>query len=256
MSVNTAAMNPDTGVRAPALSLTSDCDIPPLTGNPRPSPAADVGDANRQQLLVGVEPVAVLLAEHPANRGGLDSGEHEARERNRQEVVQLLPAHVGQPQRRQALRHVAEQRDALRLEIERPRREHARDHHEEGDRPMLQPQFAGHQRQERGDADRQRRLVRVAQVRDEVRRTFPEVSMRTLEPEQLRQLGARQVERQAGLEADENGFGKEADRVAGANQPGGEGNRRHHERDAGRERRVAGRIARAQLTHRGPDQER
>ena len=38
-SVNTAAMSPDTGVRAPALSLTSDCDIPPLTGNPRPSPA-------------------------------------------------------------------------------------------------------------------------------------------------------------------------------------------------------------------------
>ena len=39
ISVNAAAMRPDNGVRAPALSLTSDCDMPPLTGIPRPSPA-------------------------------------------------------------------------------------------------------------------------------------------------------------------------------------------------------------------------
>ena len=38
MSVKSAATSPDSGVRAPALSFTSDCDMPPLTGNPRPSP--------------------------------------------------------------------------------------------------------------------------------------------------------------------------------------------------------------------------
>jgi len=38
-SVNSAAIRPDSGVRAWALSLTSDCDMPPLTGKPRPRPA-------------------------------------------------------------------------------------------------------------------------------------------------------------------------------------------------------------------------
>ena len=38
-SVNSVATRPETGVRAPELSFTSDCDMPPLTGNPRPSPA-------------------------------------------------------------------------------------------------------------------------------------------------------------------------------------------------------------------------
>jgi hypothetical protein len=37
--VKTAAIRPESGVRAPALSFTSDCDMPPLTGKPRPSAA-------------------------------------------------------------------------------------------------------------------------------------------------------------------------------------------------------------------------
>jgi hypothetical protein len=37
--VISAATKPDSGVRAPALSLTRDWDIPPLTGKPRPRPA-------------------------------------------------------------------------------------------------------------------------------------------------------------------------------------------------------------------------
>jgi hypothetical protein len=41
-----AAKNPESEVLAPALSLTSDCDIPPLTGKPRPSPAARLAAAS------------------------------------------------------------------------------------------------------------------------------------------------------------------------------------------------------------------
>ena len=37
--MNSAANAPDSGVRAPLPSLTSDWDMPPLTGKPRPSPA-------------------------------------------------------------------------------------------------------------------------------------------------------------------------------------------------------------------------
>ena len=118
-------MRPDTGVRAPALSLTSDCDMPPLTGNPRPSPDEQIAGANRQQLLVRVEPIAVLLAEHPADRGRLDGGEDEARQRDRQQLVQIVPAHGRQPEGGQALRHFSEQRHALRIEVHESGREHA-----------------------------------------------------------------------------------------------------------------------------------
>ena len=37
--MNTAARAVESGVRAPPSSLTSDCDVPPLTGKPPPSPA-------------------------------------------------------------------------------------------------------------------------------------------------------------------------------------------------------------------------
>ena len=89
----------------------------------------------------------------------------------------------------------------------------------------------------------------LAQVCDEVRRALPEISVRALEAKELRQLRARQIERQPGLEADQHGFREEADRVAGANQPGGNGDRRHHERGAGRESGVARRITCAQLPY-------
>jgi hypothetical protein len=39
-SMMPAAINPEIGVRAPPLSFTSDCDMPPLIGKPWPSPEA------------------------------------------------------------------------------------------------------------------------------------------------------------------------------------------------------------------------
>ena len=141
----------------------------------------------------------------------------------------LVPADLRQPERRQTLRNVAEQRDAGGLEIQQPRGDNAGDDDDKRDGPVLQPQLAGDQHREGSAADEQRRLVGVAQVADEVGRAFPEVPMRSLEPEQLGQLGACQVERQPGLEADQHRLREKADGVSGANQPGGKGDRRDHE---------------------------
>ena len=85
----------------------------------------EIAGANRQQLLIRVEPIAVLLAEHPADGGRLDGGEDEARQRDRQQLVQIVPAHGRQPEGGQALRHFSEQRHALRIEVHDPGREHA-----------------------------------------------------------------------------------------------------------------------------------
>ena len=54
---------------------------------------------------------------------------------------------------------------------------------------------------------------------DEVGRALPEVAVRALEPEELWQLRARQIERQSGFEPHQHGLGEEADRIAGADQP-------------------------------------
>ncbi len=63
-----------------------------------------------------------------------------------QERVQLVPADERQSERRQPLRDLAEQRDALRLEVQEPRREHAADHHEQRHGPVLQPELARDER--------------------------------------------------------------------------------------------------------------
>ena len=63
-SVMSAATSPESGVRAPAVSLTSDCDMPPLTGSPLPSPASEIGAADGEEFLRGIEPIAVLGGEH------------------------------------------------------------------------------------------------------------------------------------------------------------------------------------------------
>ncbi len=106
------------------------------------------------------------------------------------------------------------------------------------------------------DPDQQRRGMRVAQVPEEVAHPLPEVAVGALEAEQLGQLRAGQIQREAGLEADEHGLGEEADGVAGANQPGRERDRRDQQRRARRQRRMPRGIAPAQPADRRADQQR
>ena len=98
--------------------------------------------------------------------------------------------------------------------------------------------------------------MRVAEVADEVRRALPEVAMRSLEPEELGQLRAREVERQPRLETDQHGFRKEPDRIASPDRPGDECDCGHHERHARGERGVTRRITAAQFANRGADEQR
>ena len=256
MSVKRAATSPESGVRAPALSLTSDCDMPPLTGNPRPSPDSRLPAPSARSSWLASKRLPCFCANMRPMADVSTAREHEAGERQRQQVVQLVPADVRQSEGRQPLRNVPEQRDAGGFEIQKPRRDNARDDDEKRDRPVLQPELAGDERGEGDAADQQRGRMRVSQMPEEVGRALPEIAMRSLEPEELGQLRARQVERQARLETDQDGFGEEADRVSGADQPGDEGDRGHHERHARGERGVARRVAAAQLADRCADEQR
>ena len=94
----------ESGVRAPLYSLTSDCDIPPLTGKPPPSPAK-VRNCERQIFLVGVEASAVLGDEHSPNRGRFDGTKKKAGEGKRKQLVQIIPVNRWHSERRNSLRH-------------------------------------------------------------------------------------------------------------------------------------------------------
>ena len=95
-------------------------------GKAAAEPGGEVRGREREELLVRVEPAAVLGGEHAADGGRLHGAEQEAGQRQRQQLVQVGPAARGQPDRRQPLRHLAEQLHAARVEPEQRRRQRCR----------------------------------------------------------------------------------------------------------------------------------
>ena len=146
-------MAPDSGVRAPPPSLTSDCDMPPLTGKAAAQPGGEIGRGEREKFLVGVQPAAVLGGERAADGGRLHRAEQEARERQRQQVVQVGPVNRGQAEGRQPLRHFAQQLHPARVEAEQRRSHDAADHHEQRHGFVLEEHLPEHQHRQRDAAD-------------------------------------------------------------------------------------------------------
>ena len=60
----------------------------------------------------------MLGREHATDGGRFDRAEQEAGERQRQQLVQVGPLNRGEAERRQSLRHVAQQLHAARVEAE------------------------------------------------------------------------------------------------------------------------------------------
>ena len=249
-------MRPDTGVRAPALSLTTDCDMPPLTGNPRPSPErrlpAPIASSswfasNRLPCFwPNIRPMAdvsTAARTKPASAIGISS-------------FRSCRLTAGKPREGRPCGTSPSNATPCASRSMNRAASMPPTHHEKRHRAVLEPELAGDERRQGDDADEQRHPVRVAQMRDEVGRALPEVAVRAFEPEQLRQLRARQIEGQAGFEPHQHGLGEEADRIAGADQPRRKRNRGDHQRHARREGRMAFRITGAEITHRRADQQR
>src|SRR5262249_60055485 len=92
-------------------------------------------------------------------------------------------------------------------------------HDEQTYRLVLQEYFAQHQHGKRTQPDGQAGRVRFAEVLEEMSHADPETALAALETEELWQLRARQIERHAGLETDQNRFRNEVDDGAGFDQP-------------------------------------
>jgi hypothetical protein len=172
----------------------------------------------------------VLGDEHPPDRRRLDRAEQEARERQRQDVIRVLPSDGRQAQVRQAARHLAQKLHTARVKREDRRDDDAPDHHEQRDRLVFQENLAGDEHRQRNQPQRKRRTVGLVQVFEEVRASFPEpAAVRAPEAEELGQLRAGQEQRHAALEPHHDRLGNEVDDRAGAKEPGDEGDHRHEQ---------------------------
>ena len=140
-----------------------------------------VGGAQREEFLVGVEPIAVLLREHPADGGRFDGREDEARHRQRQQRDSARARLTsGRPSERQALGHDrrAARRRALRGSRSAPRAMPPSTTKNATGR-FFSHSLPAMQQREGADADQQRHAVRLAQVPHEIRRALPEIAMRS-----------------------------------------------------------------------------
>mgnify|MGYP003694670837 CR=1 FL=1 len=202
--------------------------MPPLTGNPRPSPATRLALPIAKELLRGVEPVSVLRREHAADRRGFHRRENEAGHRQRQQLLMSARLTSGSARHRQAARDIAE-------EARRPRSSRCRSRAARmptttttsATGRFFKTLFPSSSIGERREPERQRRRMRAAESAEEVAHPLPEIAVAAAEPEQLGQLRAREKQRDAALEADQHGFREEVDDRPGAD---GVGREREHRR--------------------------
>ena len=109
---------------------------------------------------------------------------------------------------------------------------------------------------EGGDTEDERGGVRLGEVRDEVLHPLPEFAVGALEPEQLRELRAGQMQGHPGLEAGHDRLGDEAHEASRARGPGREGQRGHDESGGRGECGVARRVATRKVPERRAYEER
>ena len=182
------------GVRAPAASFSELADRLVETGIPWKTPAADVRHALRDRLLVDVDAVAVAGGERARVAGRLREADQEQPERGDEDrrVVLLEDVDAGQRRRGQAARHVADERDAVRAEVEQPRREQpADDEHERARaRRREEAQAEDHRERQRAPTSSVVQLMSPSAA-DPRRELAPGVVAASRRAGQLRQLADR-----------------------------------------------------------------
>src|SRR5215472_2284463 len=102
---------------------------------------SEVRHRERQIFLIGIEPTAMLGDKHPANRRRLHGAEEKASERERKQLIQVIPINGRQSERRNSLWYGANQFHAACLQRKRRCSDNASDHDEKRNRFMVHKNF-------------------------------------------------------------------------------------------------------------------
>ena len=187
-------------------------------------PGGDVGRTGREQLLVGVDPVATPAGEQPGGAQPLrKTHQRQGRTRAKQRD-QVAGLDRRQPGRRQPARDRADDLDAPRLQVQRRRGGQATDkHHQPPRQPRGQP-LAAEQDEQRDRRHDHRRQIGVAARQARAQGTHPlhDLTLRRRHPEQVGYLTEDDEDGQAQHEAGDDRLGQELRHPSDPKEAGGE----------------------------------
>ena len=185
----------------PALFINERLRRTPADGETATESGSEVRRCERQIFLIGIEPSAVLGDEHSPNRGCFDGAEKKTSKGKRKQLVQILPVNGRQPERRNSLRHGADQLYAVCLERKRRCGDDPPDHDKKRDRFVLEKNFSNNEERQRDSSNDNLHRVCFTQVLEKETRIFPEASVSAMKTEKLGQLCAGKKKRHAAFEA-------------------------------------------------------
>ena len=218
----------------------------------------EVGGAQTEQLVVGIDGVAVRLGERAAGRDRFDVGENEAGQRDRDELAEIDVRESEHRHRecRQPVGDVADDRDPEVRERIGVHQQQDRD--DDGDRrgPAGEAMGQDEQHRQRREAEEHRGKVRLWELRRERRDTLEEVAGTPGDAEELRQLRRGDEQGGAGLEAGQNDAADEIHHETDADHAPDDADGADQRGRRGRQQRVARDVAVRQREQARGDQER
>ena len=223
-TVSAATTSPESWDFAPAEPLTAVFERLPLTTMPLERPAPRLAAPRPSSSRFGVD--LVVVPRRVGLRGAealREADQHDADGGGARGRGSRCASTSGSPNDGSPLVDVADDRDAVLVEVEQLDRGDPEQHGDERARARparlsFRPRTSG----ERGDADEQRQPARVAELAEQVPELLEEVALALLDAEQLGQLPDDDRQRQADDEALQHRLGDEVRQEAEPQQPGDE----------------------------------
>ena len=216
----------------------------------------EIGRADAEKLLPGVQSISVLRSEGAGGRYAFDIGQQQAAGGQRNNSLD-----IAQPQRRACQGGQARRNFSCRRHPERrkPKQRCSNDRQRdnaERDRLSGQQAFAEHEQPDRDDADGENEEVRLAELPGKQQDPLEKIVPAARHAEQARQLGHGDGQSRAGLEAHEDAVADQLHQHAQPQQPGDQAKRRHREGCEAGDLRVTLRVALRHRPHRSGNHQR
>ena len=184
----------------------------------------------------------MLGGKSPADGGRLHGSKQEAREREWQEGIEIRPVDVRKARCRETLGYLTQKLDAPNIEPEKRRGHDPTDDHKERHRFVLQEELPQDERRQSRKPNAKGDGIGLVQMAEEVTCVLPEITMRPVNTEELRQLSAGKKKRHAAFEAHHDALGDEIHNRTSAYRPGDQRDNGDEHGSACRERTEAARV--------------
>src|SRR5438552_79735 len=172
--------------------------------------AAQSGDQIRRRereiFPISVEPPAMFSDKHSTDGRRLDRAKKKTGKGKGKQIIEVMPVNRRQFERRNSLRHGADQFQAARFQRKRRRRDDSSDDDDKRDGFVFEEDFSKNKQRQRDSSNEKRHRACLVQMLEEETGVPPKTSVRAVKSEKLRQLRAGQKKRDAGFESGHDTF--------------------------------------------------